>query len=426
MESRPEAHAIWSHDVPRTARRRRIRWVGAIAAGGAFLLALLGVRVLGDSAPVLERDASLLGTVTRGRLVREVHGSGRLVPEEIRIVTARTAGTVERVLIRPGAAVAESTLLVVLSNPDVELAALQSRQDLAEAEAALLELRPDLEADRLTRQVEVSEARTGVETALRAAGDDSTLAARGLLAREAARRSRERAAAARVRLEAQEARSALLAEAAETRIRAMTERVRQLRAIAAYHQERRESMWIRAGGAGVLQDLDLQAGQWVQPGAPLARVARPGRLRAELRIPQVQARDVRPGLSVAVDARIDTLAGHVTRVDPNVQNGTVRVEVGLDGPLPRGARPDLAVDGNIEVDRWEDVLQVARPPFAEANAVAGVFKLTADGDHAVRTRVRFGEGSVDRVRVLDGLREGDCIVVSDTGRWDGVDRIRIR
>lgn len=404
----------------------RRRWIWVAAGVALLVVAVVGLVRLDPAVPAVESTSVLIGTVERGTLVQQVRGPGTLVPERVRIVSALTAGRVDRVLAEPGETVEAGTVLLELSNPDVELEALQAQQQLTAAHGDLMQLRRSLGTELLQQEAAVAVARADWLDARRQAAVDSSLAARGLVSRNDALRSREQAEAKAEQLRAEEGRTRLLRETMEAQVAVQEEQVDRLSSIREYQARRVASMEVTAGEAGVLQDLTLEPGQWVLSGTVLARVAQPGRLKAELRVPQTQARDVQPGQPVVVDTRRETIPGRVKRVDPNVQNGTVLVEVALEGELPAGARPDLSVDGAIEVRRLEEVLHVQRPPAVQADARAGVFVLQGDGGTARRVSVRFGAGSVDRIEVLDGLSEGDRIVVSDMSRWDDQERVRIK
>jgi multidrug efflux pump subunit AcrA (membrane-fusion protein) len=423
---REAAREQLSMDVARpddeTGIRRR-RWL-AIGAGAA-LLATAFVFLVDPATPAIERSSVVIATVERGTLVRRVRAPGTLVPRNQRIVSAVTAGRVEQVRTEPGERVDSATVLLELSNPDVELEALQARKQLTEATSRLFELREQIGTEILEQRSTVADARATARAARRRADADSVLRERELIARNRALRSREEARAAETRLETSESRLAMLERVRDARLEAQRGQVDRLRSIRAYHRRRVESMQVRAGVAGVVQDLDLEPGQWIQPGTVLAVVAEPDRLKAELRVPQTEAREVRPGQDAVVDIRSDTIPGRVQRVNPDVQDGSVLVEVALEGPLPQGARPDLTVDGFIELERLEDVLHVARPARAREDGRARVFRLEPDGGSAVRSPVRFGAGSVERIQVRQGLESGDRIVVSSLDRFEDAERIRI-
>ncbi len=407
---------------PASPTRRRLYLGGGIVA---VLLVTATVLSLDPAAPSVNRNSLLIGEVDRGSFTRKVRGPGTLVPEQMVFVTAMTGGRVEQVWAQPGQAVADTTLLLVLSNPDVQLEALRAEQELTAARARLVELGRDLQTLLLQQEALVARASADRSQARRVAEADSTLLARQLISVHEASRNREQLEALEVRLSTEKRRSALLESTVKEQLAVQKQQVERLASIVAYQQRRVGSMRITAGAAGVLQDLDLEIGQWVQAGTTLARVAQPGRLKAEIRIPQTQARDVQIGQSAIIDTRADSIEGRVRRVDPNVQNGSVLVEVRLEGTPPPGARPDLSVDGTIRIESIEDVLFVGRPVYGQAHSTVGLFKLTDSGDEAVRVTARLGRTSVNLVEVVDGLLEGDRIVLSDMSRWDDVERVRI-
>ncbi len=413
-------------DVARAPRSKTKRNV-LIGLGAVALLALtIFLMRLEPAAPSVDRDVLLFGTVERGSFVREVRGSGTLVPEQMVFVSAVTGGRVDEVRVQPGTEVADGEILLTLSNPDVELEALRAQQQLTAARAGLVDLRRSLSLQILSERGNVARTRAEYEEARRQAASDSALAAREYISRDAASRSREEAEALRIRLETEEERLEVLDASMEDQIAVEDEQVARLESVVAYQGRRVASMQVPAPTDGVVQGLVLEVGQWVQAGTPLARVAQPGRLKAEIRVPQVQAQDVHPGQSVLVDTRTDTVRGSVRRVDPNVEGGQVLVEVFLEGEMPEGARAALSVDGTVEVERLDDVLHVDRPAYGQSQSTVSLFRLVDDGDEAVRVPVRLGRGSVNRIEVLEGLQEGDQIILTDMSRWDGVDRVRIR
>lgn len=411
-------------DVPREPPSRKRRYVLIAAAVLALVLITVAIARLDPAAPTVDRNAILIGTVEQGSFTRSVRGPGTLVPEQMRYVSALTAGRVEEVLVQPGSTVQAGTVLLRLSNPDVQLEALRAQQQWTAAQGALVELRRSLGSQRLAQEAAVATAHAEYLEAARQAEADSALAARQLISRDAAQRSAEQAAALSTRLRTEEERLQLVAGTMDAQLAVQADQVQRLQAIYDYQERRVESMDVTAGAGGVLQDLSLEVGQWVQSGTALARVAEPGQLKAEIRIPQTQARDVAIGQAAMIDTRNDTLPGTVRRIDPNVQNGTVLVEVGLPDSLPEGLRPDLSVDGTIVIERLEDVLSVERPAFGQSESAVGVFKLVDDGQ-AVRTTVQLGRGSVHRIEVVSGLEAGDRIILSDMSRWDDAERVEI-
>lgn len=413
-------------DIPRDDTGKNRRRYALIGLGVVAVAALtVFVANLDPAAPSVEREVLLFGDVQRGSFVRQVRGPGILVPERVVFVSAVAGGRVEEVMVEPGAEVARGAVLLELSNPDVELEALQAEQQLTVARASLVQLRRNLRSEVLDQEAAVADAEAAAAEARRQAAADSVLVERELISRNEASRTAEEARAARVRLETEQSRLELLEETVDEEIGVQEEQVQRLRSIQAYQRRRVESMTVRAPADGVLQDLNLEVGQWVQSGTTLARVAQPGRLKAEIRIPETQARDVQIGQEALVDLRTDSVPGLVRRVDPNVQNGSVLVEVTLEEELPPGARPDLSVDGTIVIERLQDVLHVERPAYGQSNATVSLFRVTDGGDAAVRTTVRLGRSSVNRIEVVDGLEEGDRIILTDMSRWDDADRVRI-
>lgn len=405
------------------------RWRGKAAISVAVLAAgLLGVWLsgLGPAVPRVDRDAVLLGTVERGSFTREVRGPGTLVSEEVIHLTAVAGGRVEQVHVRPGDHVTEGAVLVEMTNPDVELEHLQSQQQLTQARATLLELRRSLQSQLASQQAAVESAWADNEEAQRRARMDSVLAERRLIPLNDARHSADLAVARAAQLEAQRRGLALLDGSLEEHLAIQQQQVRQLTDIRESRRRRLDSLKITAPVSGVLQGLNLEVGQWMQSGTTLARVAQPDRLMAELRIPEVQIREVLVGQSAIIDTRSDRVHGVVRRVDPNVRDAAVLVEVSLNGELPQGARPDLNVDGVIEIERLEGVLHVDRPARGQSHASVALFRLVPGTSEAVRTPVRLGRSSVNRIEIVDGLAEGDIVILSDMTRWDDYDRVTLR
>jgi multidrug efflux pump subunit AcrA (membrane-fusion protein) len=411
-------------DIPRArpTLTSRWRWI----AGGilAFVVITVLLSRLKPAAPTVERSQVLIGRVTRGPMLRNVRGSGRLVPEQIRYVSAVTGGRVDRVNVRPGAQVQAGTVLIEMSNPDVQLEALTAQQQLVAAEGQLVSLRTQLETARLNQAGLVAQVRTQLREAQRGVATAESLAVRNLNSPNEAARARDLVEELTERLQLERERLALMTATVDSQLTLQRDQVSRLRAIAEYQQARVVSMRVMAGADGVLQDLSLEVGQWVMSGTLLARVVQPGRLKAVLNIPEVQARDLALGQSAEVDTRLGLVRGRVIRMDPGAVNGNVSVDVGLEGTLPQGARPDLSVEGVIEIERLADVLQVGRPALAQAQTTVSLFRV--DGADAERTQVRLGRASVNAVEVLGGLDVGDEVILSDMSRWEHVDRVRVR
>jgi len=409
-------------DVPRIPKKKPKRAV--LLGGGAVAAALIAIFVakVDPAVPAVDHDAVALDTVRLGPLVREVRGPGQLVPEQIRYITALTPGRVERVLVRPGAAVEAETELLTLANPDVHIQALSAEQQLSAAEAQLVALKLELESALWQQEGAVATARREFEEAQRQAKTNAVLAEKGLVARIELDRAQDRAHEEATRVDAEGKRLELQRSSIAGRLAVQKRQVERLEAIARFQEDQVASMNVRAGAKGVVQELALEVGQWVTPGTTLAVVAQPGRLKAVLRIAETEAREVVIGQPAAVDVRNGVARGHVSRIDPAVTNGTVTVEVVFDGALPPGARPDMSVDGTVEIERLPRVLSVGRP----AVATTSLYRLERDGHHASRVAVRLGRSSVRSVEVLSGLNAGDVVVLSDMSAWDRHPRVRIR
>lgn len=413
-------------DVPRQKpdrRKRTVAWV----AGGLLALALvsLGLARLSPAAPEVDRAALWIDVVRRGEMVRAVRGPGSLVSEDVRWVPAMVAGRVERILVRAGEQVEPNTIILELSNPDVQLEALEAQRQLAAAEAEYLSLEQRLAGDLLDQRAAAVQAAADEREAARRADADARLAERDLIPRLDAERTGDAAQAAAERADVEAELYDLRQRGIAGQLAVQRRQVERMRAVVRFHQQLVASMEVPAGAAGTLQEESLEVGQWVQPGALLAKVVGPGRLEAEIRIPETQARDVAVGQKAMIDLRTATLPGRVTRIDPAVQQGTVKVEIAFDDSVPAGARPDQSVDGTIEIERLPSVLHVGRPAAAQPETRVTLFKLVDGGSAAVRVPVQLGRASVTTIEVLDGLVEGDEVILSDMARWDDVDRVRI-
>src|SRR5215210_374603 len=365
-------------DIARTPKPKRGKY---IAIGAGVLTLVLLTLVLGSlpsAAPSVERSGLLIDSVQRGTMVRAVRAPGTLVPERVRFVSALTAGRIERLPLRPGATVTAGADLLEMSNPDVQLEALEAGRQVTAAEAALVNLETQLATQRLTQQAAIASAEALASDAKRQATMLASLNKQQLTSRNELAQAEEKAAEQTARLAAEQGRLKVMDGAMARQIQLQRSEVARARSIAEFQAARVASMHVRAPEDGVLQTQPLEFGQWVQSGQVLATIAQPGKLKAVLRVPETQARDIVIGQDVAVDTRNGIVKGHVMRVDPSVQNGTVTVEVALDGELPRGARPDLSVDGTIEIERLPDVLHVGRPAYGQGESI-GLFKLDPDG-----------------------------------------------
>ena len=411
---------------PIVARRRRIRRITYGAAGGlAVLLITLGLSRLKPAAPEVQRSTLLFDKVKRGPLLREVRGLGTLVPEEIRWIPAVTEGRVERIVIQPGTPVRPDTVILELSNPAVEQQALEAESQLREAEATYVETKVNLERGHLDQEAQAARVQSEYHQARLRAETDEQLARQGLVAELTVKLSKLAADELAQRNRIEHERLQKNKEAVEAQLAVQRARVDQRRTIARLRREQARALHVRAGLEGMLQQVPVEVGQQVTPGTNLARVAQPDRLKAVIRIAETQVRDVQLGQLATIDTRNGVIEGRVSRIDPAAQNGTVTVDVALTGPLPKGARPDLTVDGTIQLERLTDVLYVGRPVQGQPDSVVGLFKVQEDGVTAVRTRVRLGKASVSAIEVTEGLKVGDEVVLSDTSQWDAFDRIRL-
>jgi HlyD family secretion protein len=414
-------------DIPRTPPNRTRRYVvTGVLAAGALVGVTLGLRQLRPAAPTVEKGTVWPDTVQRGPMLREVLGQGTLVPEEVRWITAKASARVERVLVRPGAVVKADTVLLELSNTDLQLAALEADRQLAQAQAELANLMATLNGQKLAQESVVASLGSDLGEAKRLAQADEALAKKGFLSELEQGRTRDRAIELSGRLNFEQKRLQAQARGITAQVQAQRAQIERLRSISEFRRKEVEDLKQRAGVDGVLQELSLQPGQSVAAGAPLAKVARPDRLMAEVRIPETQAKDVRIGQKATIDTRNGIIPGKVARIDPAAVQGTVRVDVTFSGPLPEGARPDLNVEGTIEIERLASVLYVGRPAFGQPGSSVGLFKLDPDGSGASRTTVKLGRSSVKSVEILDGLKEGDRVILSDMSQWDNVDRIRLQ
>jgi HlyD family secretion protein len=408
-------------DIPRPHdRRQRLRkqFVYAGAGLASLLAATLGLSQLKPAAPSVERSSTWVETVKRGQMLRQVRGIGKLVPQEIRWIGVLTPGRVERVLIRPGTAVKADTILIELSNPQVQQAAADAEFQLKAADAEYNSLHVQLQSAVLNQKAQVTKVQRDSSEADMRANSDAELARQGVISWQAEKISASTAKQLGTQLEIERERLANSSRELEARLAAQRAKIDQVRALYQLQITQVEGLKIRAGSDGVLQDLSLdgqplQVGQQVAAGMTLAKVA------------QIEAKDVSLSLPAEIDTHNGAVPGHITRIDPAVQNGTVAVDVGLDGPLPQGARPDLSVDGTIDLERLSNVLHVGRPAFGQEKSTIGMFVLQADGS-AIRRQVKVGRSSVDAIEILGGLKEGDQVILSDMSRWDSYDRVRLK
>jgi HlyD family secretion protein len=413
-------------DVARAPRGKTAR--NAMIGGGILLLTIVTIALgrLGPAVPSVDAGTLFTDTVRRGDMVREVRGPGSLVPEHIRWITAQASARVERVMAQSGQNVPADGVLLQLSNPDLQIQTMQAQQQVRQAQIDLLNLRTNLQSQRLTQEGTVANMHTQYVSAVQeAAAADSLFKGRFVSLFEM---NNKRAAAEELttRLRIEQQRLALMNQAIDSQIAVQAAQVQQLRAIALNQQNRLLSLTVRAPEAGVLQDLTLQLGQWVPEGTTLAKVVQPGQLKAVLRIPESQAKDVQVGQIASIDTRNGIVRGHVSRKDPAAQAGTVTIDVALDGALPAGAVPDLSVDGTIQIERLKNVLFTARPANGSESATITMFRVVDGGKAAERVQVVLGRSSVNTVEIIRGLNLGDRVILSDMSNWDSANRLRLK
>jgi HlyD family secretion protein len=420
---------------PSQARKRKIQ---RIAYGSAGLLALLlitlGLSRLRPAAPSVDRGTVVIDTVKRGPLLRQVRGLGTLMPEEVRSIPALTEGRIERIVLQPGAEVKASSVILELSNPELELQALEAESQLRAAEAQLAELRVRLESQKLDQEAAAARVQADYHQAKMRLDANEELNQKGLIANIDLKVAKVTAEELGNRNRIEQKRLEIADEAVKAQIAVQQAAVEQRRGFARLRRTQVDQLKVRSGIDGVLQQLGLstdgtarplEVGQRVSPGVTLAKVVQPTKLKAVIRIAETQAKDIQPGQEASIDTRNGVIAGHVARVDPAAQNGTVTVDVALDGELPKGARPELSVDGTIELERLTDVLFVGRPAQGQADSLVGLFRLDEGTAEATRVKVKLGRTSVNTVEILSGLKVGDQVVLSDTSAWDAYDRIRL-
>lgn len=415
-------------DIPRKSAQRR-KWIRRGAIGFVLLCAIpavtIGLSKLKPAAPTVERATVWLDTVKRGPMLRQVRGLGTLVPEEIFWIPATTDGRVEQRLALPGIQVKPDTVLVILSNPELQQTLLDADWKLRAAQAELKNLKVKLQSDRLNQQAAAATVTSDFHQAKLQADRDSELNKLGLLADINLKLSRAKAEELGNRDTIEQKRLEIGVEAIQAQIAVQEAMVQQLQAMYNLKKSQVEALKVKAGTFGVLQQVPVDVGQRVAIGTNLARVAQPGKLKAELKVPETQAKDVQIGQLASIDTRNGMIEGRVSRIDPAVVNGTVTVDVKLEGTLPQGARPDLSVDGTVEIEKLADVLFVGRPTFGQPNSTVGLFKLDPDGKGATRIQAKLGRSSVNTIEILDGLKVGDQVVLSDMSAWDAYDRIRL-
>jgi HlyD family secretion protein len=412
---------------PAFLKRRRLRRIGyAVVAAIVVVAVTIALANMEPAAPTVDEGTLLTDVVRRGSLVLERRGIGTLVPEDTRWLPATTNGRVERILLRPGAQVQAGSVILELSNPQVEQEAQNARLALQSTQAALENLRVQLESELLTQQSQAAALESEFALAQMRAEADEALAKEKLISELDRRQSHRRAETLKKRVDLEAQRLATARQSIDARMRVQQAAVDQAKAISDLQARRLSELHVRPGFAGVLQQVPVEVGQQVGPGQNVARVADPSRLKAELRIAETQAKDIEVGQPAAIDTRNGIIAGLVSRKDPAAANGTVTVDVSLTGELLPGAVPDLSVDGVIQLEKLDNILYVGRPSLGQENSTVGLFKVINEAGDASRVQVKLGKSSVNAIEVISGLNEGDKVILSDMSSWDAFDRVRLR
>ena len=406
-------------------KQRRQMMIGAGVAV-AFIALTVGISSLEPAAREVDRSSVWIEPVERGEMLRSVRGAGTLVPEEIRWIAAETEARVEKVVIDPGATVQAGTVILDLSDPTTEQAAQDAELALAAAQASYTDLKVRLESQLLDQEANLARVKADFQAAQLDERSNQELFNNGLIPDIDLQRAKLTAEQLTVRYDIEQKRIKKFAESIDAQLAVERNRLAQAKALAELRRARLASLQVRSPYDGVLQQVPVEEGQRVTPGTNLARVAQPGRLKAEVRIPETQAKDVQIGQKAVIDTRNGKVDGQVVRIDPAVTQGTVTVEVKLTGELPRGARPDLSIDGLIELERLDDVLYTGRPVYGQPHSTIGLFKLSPDGATAELVQVRIGRSSVNTVEIVEGLLEGDKVILTDSSQWDDATRIRLR
>ena len=412
---------------PSNARAKKIKrivygTVALVLVGGVTY----GLSKLRPAAPSVDRATIWPDEVKRGPMVREVRGLGTLVPEDIRWIPAQTDSRVERWVLRPGAVVKPDSIIMELSDPTLQRDALDAEFQLKGAEAEYANLKVQVDSDLMNQKANEAAVRSDFEQAHLQHEVDEKLFKEGIGSDHVRNLSRVKEEQLAIRLKLETERTAVAADSAKARLAAQQAKIDEQKALYQLKRSQVDALHVRAGIHGVLQLVPVDVGQHVTPGTNLARVADPKKLKAEIKIAETQAKDVTPGQIAAIDTRNGVVNGHVSRIDPSVVNGTVTVDVTIDDPLPLGARPDLSVDGTVTLENLKDVLFVGRPVHGQPDSTIGIFKIIDDGSEAVRVNVKLGRSSVNTIEIVQGLKVGDKVILSDMSAWDNFDRIRLK
>lgn len=410
-------------DLAKKKSIRRLSWIAICIVSIAVVS--WAVSRLKPAAPTVQASTVWRDKVKRGPMVRQVRGLGTLVPEEILLLPALSEGRVVRIVNRPGVQVTPDTVILVLTNPDLEVQARDAEWKVREAEAKARNLKVELDTKRLDLEANLAKLQSELVQARLKSERDDALMAEGLAVAMDVKISKATREELEKRFELDKKRIEIYEDSVEAQLAAQRVQIEQLKSAWELAKEKVSRLTVRAGAFGVLQEVNVEVGQQVAPGAQLAKVAQPEKLKAQIRIAETQAKDVMIGQPAVIDTRNGTVDGVVSRIDPAVTDGTVTVDVRLTGALPSGARPDLSVDGTVELERLPDVVYVGRPAFGQPNSTVGLFRMEPDGQHASRIPVKLGRNSVNFIEVVDGLQPGDEVILSDMSQWDSYDRVRL-
>jgi HlyD family secretion protein len=411
---------------PSQARKKKIRRILYISSA-VIVVALisLGVSRLKPAAPTVDRAVVWIDTVKRGPMLRQVRGSGTLVPEDIRWIPAQTQGRVERIVLRPGAQVTPDTIVLELSNPELEQSVRAAQLDYQSAQAAFTNRKAELQSALLSQEANVANIETQYKQAALDLEANETLYKEKLISLLTLEQKRGLAADLKNRLLVEQKRLTITRDGTTSQLAPQEADVNQRKAQWELRRRQLDDLKVKAGMSGILQLVPVERGQQVGPGTNLARVANPSNLKAELRIAETQTKDIRIGQYAEVDTRNGVVKGHVSRMDPASSGGTVGVDVIMDGPLPAGARPDLSVDGTIQLEKLDNIINVGRPAFGQENSTVTIFKVLPNGE-AHATKVKLGRASVNTIEVIEGLQPGDQVILSDMSQFDAFDRVQLK
>ncbi len=411
---------------PEAKRQKKIRRTIYIVVAVVLIpLVTFALSKLKPAAPTVDAGTIWPGTVQRGPMLRDVRGLGTLVPETIRLIPAATDGQVQQRYLLPGTPVKADTVIFDLSNPTLQQEALDAEYQLKGAQAALEQIKAQLQNTLMDKRTQAASISSQYRTAEMVKQTKEQLGANGLAPELDVKTAQVQAEELQKENDLAQKEVSTFESSIEPQLAVQESKVNQMRALYELKKTQMDELHVRPGIDGMLEELDVEVGQKVTMGTVLARVAQPTHLKAQLKIAETQAKDVLVGQKATVDTHNGIIPGHVSRVDPAVQNGTVTVDVALDGPLPPGARPDLSVEGTVEIERLADVLFVGRPVHGEANSTVGLFKIVDDGKEAERVQVQLGRVSVNQVEILKGLEVGDKVILSDMSAWDNYDRVKL-